>query len=136
MGAYHTEDDVILIIPEEKIAFTGDLLFVKMHPYMGESNPEEWQNKLIELRHLGIERFVPGHGTLAGHDEIEELVIYFQTIMELSIELAKSGISSDEINEVEIPENFRKWDFPDFFYYSLSHLVKNQSVRSNDNEIK
>ena len=32
----YTESDLIMYLPEDGILFTGDLVFNKFHPYMGE----------------------------------------------------------------------------------------------------
>ncbi len=56
----HTASDVILYLPEEKIAFMGDLLFVNMHPYLASGSPEQWKQSLAEAEALGAQIVVPG----------------------------------------------------------------------------
>ena len=41
--AGHTPDDVIMLLPENGIAFLADLLFVGFHPYLSDGNPDDWQ---------------------------------------------------------------------------------------------
>ena len=41
----HTASDVAMILPDDKIAFLGDLLFVQRHPWMADGEPASWQAK-------------------------------------------------------------------------------------------
>ncbi|MGE5221866.1 MAG: MBL fold metallo-hydrolase, partial [Omnitrophica WOR_2 bacterium] len=48
----HTRSDAILYLPEDKIIFASDLLFVESHPYLPDGNPESWKAILDELSML------------------------------------------------------------------------------------
>ena len=60
--AGHTASDVILYLPEEKIAFMSDLLFINIHPYLPSGFPADWKQSLSKIEALGIQTAVPGHG--------------------------------------------------------------------------
>jgi len=58
----HTPATSLVWMPEEKICFVGDIVWVDQHPYMAQGNTLEWLNALALIRELGAERLVPGHG--------------------------------------------------------------------------
>jgi cyclase len=55
-GEGHTESDLFLYLPEEQIAFMGDLLFVQNQPWLGDGDPVKWERfdkrfKKISTKH-------------------------------------------------------------------------------------
>ncbi|MGE7694615.1 MBL fold metallo-hydrolase [Lysinibacillus sp. NPDC094177] len=63
LGGGHSFCDAMLYIPDEKVIFMGDLLFVKCHPtFFEESDPMKWSNILKKVGRLEIDVAVPGHG--------------------------------------------------------------------------
>lgn len=73
----HTPATSIAWLPEEKIAFVGDILWVDQHPYMAQADSLEWIDALRRIRSLGAEKLVPGHGPVCSPDDtyrVEEYI--------------------------------------------------------------
>ena len=49
LGGGHTPSDAFLYLPDEHIAFLGDLLFTKKHPSMWHDQPQEWVSILGQI---------------------------------------------------------------------------------------
>lgn len=64
----HTPATSLVWLPEEKLAFVGDIVWVDQHPYMAQGNTLEWLRALELIRELGAERLVPGHGPVCAPD--------------------------------------------------------------------
>jgi len=64
----HTPATSIVWLPEERVCFVGDILWVDQHPYMAQGNTLEWLRALELIRELGAETLVPGHGPICGPD--------------------------------------------------------------------
>ncbi|MBW7885797.1 MAG: MBL fold metallo-hydrolase [Caldilineaceae bacterium] len=64
----HTPATSIVWLPEEKICFVGDIVWVDQHPYMAQGNTQEWLRALELIRNLGAEYLVPGHGPVCEPD--------------------------------------------------------------------
>ena len=62
LGKGHTDGDLVLYLPKEKIAFVGDLFFNSALPNTQDAFLLEWIRTLGELLKLDAETFVPGHG--------------------------------------------------------------------------
>lgn len=63
LGRGHTGGDVVVYLPAERIAFTGDLFYAGA-PYLGDGYADEFVDTLERLQELEVDIFVPGHGPL------------------------------------------------------------------------
>ncbi len=63
IGRGHTGGDVVVLLPEEKVVFTGDLFYAGA-PYLGDGYANEFPETLEKLKQLDFDIAVPGHGPL------------------------------------------------------------------------
>jgi len=61
LGRAHTNGDLFIYLPKEKVVATGDALIDWM-PFMNDGYPAEWPETLTELEKLGFDHIIPGHG--------------------------------------------------------------------------
>lgn len=121
LGGGHSYCDSMLYVPEEKVIFMGDLLFVQTHPsFFEESNPQQWVNILKAIEGMDIEKAVPGHGSVGTKVDIEGIIDYIEEIMEL----AKN---SSGIEEHQIPVNYQNWSSSDSYWQNLKKLASRSS---------
>ena len=74
----HTPATSIVWLPEEKICFVGDILWVDQHPYMAQGNTVEWLQALELIRGLGADSLVPGHGPVCKADATYRVAEYIE----------------------------------------------------------
>jgi cyclase len=74
----HTPATSIVWMPQERICFVGDILWVDQHPYMAQGNTLEWLAALELIRGLDVEYLVPGHGPICGPDATYRVGEYIQ----------------------------------------------------------
>jgi len=67
-GRGHTDGDIAVWLPEEKILFAGDLYFNGKAGVMRDGFLRDWVATLEELRSLSAQTVVPGHGPVSGND--------------------------------------------------------------------
>lgn len=99
IGAAHTDGDTIVILPGERIAYVGDLLYVKSVGYMGDGHMRSWLQSLDLLSEIDLDKIVPGYGPPVSKDEVNEFRVYFRDF--LSEVLTK-------IENKESPANIKK----------------------------
>lgn len=58
----HTPATSLVWLPEERICFVGDILWVDQHPYMAQGDTLQWLAALELIRSLDAKHLVPGHG--------------------------------------------------------------------------
>jgi glyoxylase-like metal-dependent hydrolase (beta-lactamase superfamily II) len=81
-GGGHTDSDAVLWLPEERILFAADLMFVGTQPWVGHGHPERWLELLDRIDELGAAAIVPGHGPVADASATEPLRDYLRALLE------------------------------------------------------
>lgn len=118
-GGGHTQSDVFVYLPEERLAIMGDLVVSKHHPVLLSGNPWEWLRILERVELLDIETIVPGHGEVCSKQELREVKTYLADIAALAEEAVRSGKSLDQI---QVPEAYRSWYFTAYFKPNLKRV--------------
>jgi glyoxylase-like metal-dependent hydrolase (beta-lactamase superfamily II) len=82
LGPAHTRGDTIAVLPEQRVLFTGDLLFNGAHPIAWAGPVSNWIDACRKIEQLDPVLVVPGHGPLAQVQEVRELRAYFEYLYE------------------------------------------------------
>lgn len=69
LGRGHTEGDVVVYIPQDKVLLTGDLIHGWL-PWMGDSHPYEWIDTLAAAERLDFDTVLSGHGDVLRGKEV------------------------------------------------------------------
>jgi cyclase len=95
LGPAHTAGDIVVLLPDEKILFSGDIVLGKRAPYMQspDVDPSGWENILARLAKLDIEKIVPGHGTLGTRQAIADTYGYVKKMNDLAHTLVLEKVS-------------------------------------------
>jgi cyclase len=116
LGGGHSYCDAVLYIPEEKVIFIGDLLFVDVHPtFFDESNPKNWLHILKKIEEMDIEFAVPGHGSVGTKKNISNLIEYMNEIITVAN-------TTKYIDQMKIPDKYQHWSAPENYQQSLKKL--------------
>lgn len=127
LGGGHTESDAFMFLPDDRIAFLGDLLFVGSHPYLGHGEPHALDQTLAAIERLGVETVVPGHGPVGTAADLRALRQYLSTLEELTLAVIRAGGSADEAAAQQVPPPFANWQFGFFLPMNLRFLHKRLS---------
>jgi cyclase len=111
LGGGHTESDALLVLPDDQIAFVGDLLFNGAHPWIGHGDPDEWLRiyDRIEALEPPVEVVVPGHGPVATPAAFAALRRYLPALRRLVDEVIKAGGSVQDAEGKHVPAAFSDW---------------------------
>lgn len=82
MGQAHTWDDMIVLLKNRKVVFTGDLVFYQVNPFLKKESGAD-VNKWIAvldkiLKMSDVTMFVPGHGKTGDRSIVESMKNYFE----------------------------------------------------------
>jgi glyoxylase-like metal-dependent hydrolase (beta-lactamase superfamily II) len=91
VGPAHTPGDLVVWIPDAKVAIAADVLFIGVTPIMWAGPAARWIAALELLLGLGAERFVPGHGPVCGPAEVRRLIDYWRWLETASGEQLAAG---------------------------------------------
>jgi cyclase len=96
LGRGHTDTDVVVFLPKERIVATGDLM-ESVVSYMGDSYPDEWIATLDRLRAIDFDTVMPGHGVVfKGKTKIEAFQKYLRDVITQVTALRKQGLSAED----------------------------------------
>jgi cyclase len=99
----HTSGDLIIYLPDQKIAFTGDITVTRL-PYPlihleDEGSSAGWIESMKGIVALKADTFVPGHGGTQTKAELQERVMNTAARREKIKELVAQGKSLQEIKK-------------------------------------
>lgn len=96
LGRGHTDTDVVVYLPKERMVATGDLM-ESVLSYMGDSYPDEWIATLDRLRAIDFDTVLPGHGVVfKGKERIVAFQQYLRDLITQVNALRKQGLSAEE----------------------------------------
>jgi len=98
LGRAHTEGDVFVYLPKEKVVITGDAL-IGWTPYMGDGYPEDWAGTLDRLARLDFTHIIMGHGAVAGRDWLETFRGYVGDMVDAVRHEVVAGATLDQVKE-------------------------------------
>ena len=99
LGRAHTDGDVFVFLPNEKVIVTGDALH-GWTPFMGDSYPYDWIQTLAAAEKLDFDSVLGGHGdVMHGKQKFELWKQYFQDLMDRTAAVYAEGASLDEVKK-------------------------------------
>jgi glyoxylase-like metal-dependent hydrolase (beta-lactamase superfamily II) len=114
LGRAHTDGDVFVFLPKEKVLVTGDALH-GWTPFMGDSYPYDWIKTLDAAEKLNFDSVIAGHGdVMHGKERFELWKGYLQDLMEHTAAVYADGASLEEakqtVSEFLIKKYAEKFD--------------------------
>ena len=96
LGRGHTDTDIVVYLPKERLIATGDLM-ESILSYMGDSYPEEWIVTLEKLKALDFDTVLPGHGVpFKGKERITAFQDYLRDLVAQTDALRRQGLSAED----------------------------------------
>ncbi|MEY4133754.1 MAG: hypothetical protein RL386_104 [Bacteroidota bacterium] len=130
MGNCHSASDLVMVLPKQKILFSGDIVFNAFHPYLADGDVDRWRAALRELDRMDFRQVVPGHGDAGSKVLCSNMIAYIDDLEALAREMAAKG-GAPAIPAV--PAQYASWWLENFYADNLKFLVKR--VSSNKSNI-
>ncbi len=93
VGPAHTQGDTMAWLPDERVLFTGDILFNGAHPIAWAGPVSNWIAACERIEALAPAAIVPGHGPLAQLADVREVRAYFEYLYEQARSAREEGLS-------------------------------------------
>ncbi|MEL7656383.1 MAG: MBL fold metallo-hydrolase, partial [Bacillota bacterium] len=74
----HSPGDTMMFIPEENILFTGDLVFIEVHPWLGDGDCIKLKEICGFIKGLNAKHIIPGHGPAGDNNSVDSLINYIE----------------------------------------------------------
>ncbi len=96
LGRAHTDGDLFIYLPKEKVVVTGDALIDWM-PFLNDGYPEDWVETLTALEKLDFTHIIPGHGDVLPRGNLTFFRGYLTDLIASVKQAAADGATLDEI---------------------------------------
>jgi cyclase len=96
VGPAHTIGDTLVYLPQKKVVFTGDVLFIGSHPLMWAGPPENWLAACDLIQELDVDTIVPGHGPITDKAGVADVQAYIRYVYDQARLCFNAGITSEE----------------------------------------
>lgn len=115
----HTASDVTVEVDGgEGPVWCGDLVWNAMFPNYMDAEPTRLARSVYALHALRTEVFVPGHGPLAGVDDVARYIAMIDVVGEYAREVWRLGMTAEEAaSRFQVPEDLGEWVLFDPGYY-------------------
>ena len=84
LGRGHTDNDIVVLIPDADVLLAGDLLENDATPSFGDAFPMDWPATVEALVELVSGAVVPGHGSVGDRGFAVRQMIEFRAVAELA----------------------------------------------------
>ncbi|MFD8145159.1 MBL fold metallo-hydrolase [Streptomyces sp. NPDC059708] len=92
-GTAHTAGDTVVWLPEQRVLFTGDIVMSGVTPFCLTGSVSGSLAVVEELRALGPETVVAGHGPVGGPELLDATAGYLRRVQRLAEEGAAAGLT-------------------------------------------
>jgi glyoxylase-like metal-dependent hydrolase (beta-lactamase superfamily II) len=101
-GRSHTDGDIVVLFPEDRVLAAGDMVTIGMSTpqlidYGGGGSAAEWTATVDKVLELDFDTFVPGHGDVSSKQAMREFRESTVRLRNLVSDLVRQNKSRDEI---------------------------------------
>jgi cyclase len=124
LGTAHTRGDVLVHVPDDRILYTGDLLFAGGHPVIWEGPIGNWIKACDYILALDVDIVVPGHGPISEKPAVRELKEYFEYIAAEARRHIDNGVPSEVAARKISLDRFASWLDPERMVVNVAALYR------------
>ena len=119
LGLSHSDNMIVVHIPEERALYTVDFVSVQRLPYKDLSDAyfPEWINAVEKVEAMDFDILVPGHGPMGTRKDVTEHRQYLQALHDAVLDAARKGqslngmkksITLDEFKHLSMYDKWRE----------------------------
>lgn len=110
VGPAHTGGDLIVWLPDQRIVFVGDILFIGSTPIMWAGPIDNWIAACSFINELDPAVVVPGHGPITDAQGVADVADYLTFVRDASAKHHQAGMTPiDAAHEIDRAINGTKW---------------------------
>jgi cyclase len=92
----HTSDLAVAWLPEARVLFASDLIFIGRYPYLEDADVPGWIEALNKLNEFNATLIVPGHGPVCQQCDLQALAEYLERTWALTADHLSKGHALSE----------------------------------------
>jgi cyclase len=118
----HTNNDLLVYVPDEGVLFGGDVVFFYSTPMCGGGNFHHWMDVIDDIARMDVKIIVPGHGPVGGIAELAEMREYMRMLHFETRKRFDAGLSRAEATRDIDLGKFSRWRAPERIFMNVGHL--------------
>lgn len=130
VGPAHTRGDTLVFVPDDRVLFSGDILFHGGHPIVWAGPISNWVEACDRILEMDVDVIVPGHGPLADKNAIRELRSYFEYVEAEARKRFEAGMSALEAARDIALDKFASWGDPERLVVNVDAVYRELSEAS------
>jgi len=109
VGPAHTRGDVLVHVPDDRVVYTGDILFVEGTPIMWAGPVARWIDACRRIESMDVDIVVPGHGPITDRRGAAAVRHYLEHIRDEARKRYDAGMSAAEAARDIDLRDFENW---------------------------
>lgn len=109
VGPAHTRGDTLVLLPQDRVLYAGDILFHGGHPVVWAGPVSNWIAACDRVLAMDVDVIVPGHGPLADKHAVRELRSYFEYVEAEARKRYEAGMSPLEAARDMANDRYAAW---------------------------
>lgn len=107
-GPGHTDNDLVVHVPDFNVIHCGDLFFNGRHPFFDQNGGVSAAGWARSIRHIialgdGATKFIAGHGPIGDRAALEKQLAYLERLYEEVGRAGRSGSTRDAVTQMSWP---------------------------------
>ncbi len=124
VGPAHTHGDVLVYVPEDKVVYTGDILFIDGTPIMWAGPISNWIKACNQILEWNPEVIVPGHGPITDRDGVVRMRDYLVFIDQEARKRFDAGLSVEEAAFDIALSDYSSWEGAERIVVNVNSLYQ------------
>ncbi|MGB1140415.1 MAG: MBL fold metallo-hydrolase [Halioglobus sp.] len=124
VGPAHTRGDILVHSVDDKVVFTGDILFIDSTPIMWHGPVANWIRACVMIEEMDVDLIVPGHGPITDKHGVARVRQYLQFVREQARSRFDAGMGVLEAaKDIELAE-YSAWSDPERIVVNVDSLYR------------
>lgn len=136
VGPAHTHGDVLAYVPDDKVVYTGDILFIDGTPIMWAGPVSNWIEACNLILQWDVDTIVPGHGPITDKEGVRRMRDYLVYVDREARKRYDAGMSAaDAAWDIAISD-YSSWDSPERIVVNVDTLYREYSGSKEEQNIQ
>lgn len=109
MGPAHAPDDMVVVVREDRVIYSGDILFIGRIPFVGDADSKRWLGTMEQLLAMKPGTLVTGHGP-ASTDAARDLGMTRDYIGYLREQMGRAVAEFMPFDEAYARTDWSRWE--------------------------
>jgi len=109
VGPAHTAGDVLVHVPDNRVVYTGDILFIEGTPIMWQGPVGNWLRACDRILAMDVDVIVPGHGPITDKAGVRAVQDYLRYIDAEARQRFDAGMPAEEAAQDIALGSYASW---------------------------